>query len=288
MLHLPIAEFFSLVVAASVTAGFLGALVGLGGGTFLVPIYTLFLGIPIAYATGASLISTIATSSGSASAYIRDRITNVRIGMGLEIGTTAGSILGSLTAAWVYAHRLEYIIYIVFGLVLLSQVYIQLERSKSELPKPMKPDWTTRVFQLHGEYYDEALGQVVRYYGVRWWLGESIMFSAGFISGLLGIGSGALKVLGMDWAMNLPMKVSTTTSNFMIGVTAATGSAIYWSFGLIQPVLAGFTALGVLAGSMTASKILPRITNRSIRYIFTAILAFLGIEMVLRGLGVIH
>jgi len=282
MLHLPIAEFFSLVVAASVTAGFLGALVGLGGGTFLVPIYTLFLGIPIAYATGASLISTIATSSGSASAYIRDRITNVRIGMGLEIGTTAGSILGSLTAAWVYAHRLEYIIYIVFGLVLLSQVYIQLERSKSELPKPMKPDWTTRVFQLHGEYYDEALGQVVRYYGVRWGL------SAGFISGLLGIGSGALKVLGMDWAMNLPMKVSTTTSNFMIGVTAATGSAIYWSFGLIQPVLAGFTALGVLAGSMTASKILPRITNRSIRYIFTAILAFLGIEMVLRGLGVIR
>ncbi|MFP3319534.1 MAG: sulfite exporter TauE/SafE family protein, partial [Acidilobus sp.] len=226
MLHLPIAEFFSLVVAASVTAGFLGALVGLGGGTFLVPIYTLFLGIPIAYATGASLISTIATSSGSASAYIRDRITNVRIGMGLEIGTTAGSIIGSLTAAWVYAHRLEYIIYVVFGLVLLSQVYIQLERSKSELPKPMKPDWTTRVFQLHGEYYDEALGQVVRYYGVRWWLGESIMFSAGFISGLLGIGSGALKVLGMDWAMNLPMKVSTTTSNFMIGVTAATGSAI--------------------------------------------------------------
>ena len=288
MLHVPVTEFFGLVVAASVVSGFLGALVGLGGGTFLVPIYTLFLGIPIAYATGASLISTIATSSGSASAYVRDRITNVRIGMGLEIATTTGSIVGSLTAAWVYAHRLEYIIYIVFGIVLLTQIYFQLERSKFELPKPMKPDWTTRVFQLYGEYYDEALHQQVKYYGVRWWLGETIMFFAGFISGLLGIGSGALKVLGMDWAMNLPMKVSTTTSNFMIGVTAATGSAIYWAFGLIQPILAGFTALGVLLGSMIASKILPKITNRSIRYIFTAILAFLGVEMVLRGLGVIH
>ena len=288
MISVPLDVFFALVVVASIISGFLGALVGLGGGTFLVPIYTLFLGIPIAYATGASLISTIATSSGSASAYVRDRITNVRIGMGLEIATTTGSIIGSLTAAWVYAHKYEYIIYIVFGVVLLTQIYFQIERSKFELPRPMKPDWTTRVFQLYGEYYDEALQQPVKYYGVRWWLGETIMFFAGFISGLLGIGSGALKVLGMDWAMNLPMKVSTTTSNFMIGVTAATGSAIYWAFGLIQPILAGFTALGVLLGSMIASKILPKITNRSIRYIFTAILAFLGIEMVLRGLGVIH
>jgi uncharacterized membrane protein YfcA len=288
LLNVPIDVFFALVVAVSIISGFLGALVGLGGGTFLVPLYTLFLGIPIAYATGASLISTIATSSGSASAYIRDRITNVRIGMGLEIATTTGSIVGSLTAALVYAHHLEYIIYIVFGVVLLSQIYFQLERSRFELPQPMKPDWTTRVFQLHGEYYDEALKQEVKYYGVRWWLGEIVMFFAGFISGLLGIGSGALKVLGMDWAMNLPMKVSTTTSNFMIGVTAATGSAIYWAYGLIQPILAGFTALGVLLGSMSASKVLPKMTSKSIRYIFTAILAFLGVEMVLRGLGVIH
>ncbi len=288
MLHVPIDVFFGLVGLVSVISGFLCALVGLGGGTFLVPLYTLFLGIPIAYATGASLISTIATSSGSASAYVKDRITNVRIGMGLEIATTTGSIVGSLTAAWVYTHHLTYIIYIVFGVVLLSQIYFQLEKSKFELPEPKKPDWTTRVFQLYGEYYDEALGQQVKYYGIRWWLGEIIMFFAGFISGLLGIGSGALKVLGMDWAMNLPMKVSTTTSNFMIGVTAATGSAIYWAYGLIQPVLAGFTALGVLLGSMSAAKILPKITNKSIRYLFMAILAFLGVEMVLRGVGIFH
>jgi len=169
--------------------------------------------------------------------------------------------------------------------VLLSQVYVQLTRSRFELPKPVKPDWTTRVFQLYGKYYDLALRREVEYVGVRWWLGETIMFAAGFISGLLGIGSGAMKVLAMDWAMNLPMKVSTTTSNFMIGVTAATGSSIYWIFGYIQPFLAAGTALGVLMGAYVGSKILVRATNRRIRTVFTAVLVFLGIQMILRGLG---
>ncbi len=277
--------YFIILIVVSALSGILGALVGLGGGTFLVPIYTLYLRIPIAYATGASLISTIATSSGAGSAYIKDRITNVKLGMGLEIATTGGSIAGALTVAFMYSHHLEYIIYIVFGLVLLSQVYIQLTRSKFELPKEMKPDWSTKLFKLYGSYYDIVLGKEVNYYGVRWWLGEIIMFFAGFISGLLGIGSGALKVLGMDWAMNLPMKVSTTTSNFMIGVTAATGSSIYWIYGYIQPFIAAGTAIGVLLGAYIGTKILVRITNRSIRYIFSAILIILGIQMVLRGLG---
>jgi uncharacterized membrane protein YfcA len=149
----------------------------------------------------------------------------------------------------------------------------------------MSPDWTTRVFQLYGKYYDKVLQKEVEYIGVRWWLGEIIMFFAGFISGLLGIGSGALKVLGMDWAMNLPMKVSTTTSNFMIGVTAATGSSIYWLFGYIQPFLAAATAIGVLIGSMIGTRISVRVTNKTIRYVFTLILVFLGIQMILRGLG---
>jgi len=278
-------EFFVIVVLISALSGILGALTGLGGATFLVPIYTLYLNVPIAYASGASLISTIATSSGAASAYIKDRITNVKIGMGLEIATTTGSIAGALTVAYIYAHHLEFIVYIVFGIVLLSQVYVQLDKSKFELPKPIKPDWTTRVFELYGKYYDTVLKREVEYHGVRWWLGEIIMFFAGFISGLLGIGSGALKVLGMDWAMNLPMKVSTTTSNFMIGVTAATGSSIYWIFGYIQPFLAAGTALGVLIGAFIGTKILVRVTNKTIRYIFTVILIFLGIQMILRGLG---
>jgi len=274
-----------IIVIVSIISGILGSLVGLGGGTFLVPIYTLYMGIPIAYATGASLISTIATSSGAASAYIKDRITNIKIGMGLEIATTAGSIVGALTATLVYTHHLQYAIYIIFGVVLLSQVLIQFTKARHELPKEVKPDWTTRFFKLYGKYYDLVLNREVEYHGIRWWLGEIIMFFAGFISGLLGIGSGALKVLGMDWAMNLPMKVSTTTSNFMIGVTAATGSSIYWAFGYIAPFLAAGTAIGVLIGSYFGTKILVKITNRSIRYIFTVILLFLGVQMVLRGLG---
>ena len=282
---LPPIEFFVIIVLISALSGILGSLTGLGGATFLVPIYTLYLGVPIVYASGASLISTIATSSGAASAYIKDRITNVKIGMGLEIATTTGSISGALTVAYIYSHHLQFIVYIIFGSVLLSQVYIQLTKSKFELPKPIKPDWTTRVFQLYGKYYDTVLNQEVEYHGVRWWLGEIIMFFAGFISGLLGIGSGALKVLGMDWAMNLPMKVSTTTSNFMIGVTAATGSSVYWLFGYIEPFLAAGTAIGVLIGAYIGTKILVRVTNKTIRYIFTAILVFLGIQMLLRGLG---
>ncbi|QGR20065.1 sulfite exporter TauE/SafE family protein [Stygiolobus azoricus] len=278
-------QFFIVIVIISALSGILGALTGLGGATFLVPIYTLYLGIPIVYASGASLISTIATSSGAASAYIKDRITNIRIGMGLEIATTSGSIVGSLTTAYIYSHNLQFIIYIVFGIVLLSQVFIQISKSKYELPKAVKPDWTTKVFGLYGKYYDTALKMEVEYIGIRWWLGEIIMFFAGFISGLLGIGSGALKVLGMDWAMNLPMKVSTTTSNFMIGVTAATGSSIYWLFGYIQPFLAAGTAIGVLIGAYIGTKILVRITNKAIRYIFTAILVFLGIQMIMRGMG---
>ncbi|ARM75231.1 sulfite exporter TauE/SafE family protein [Acidianus manzaensis] len=278
-------EFFVEIVFISALSGILGALTGLGGATFLVPIYTLYLSVPIQYASGASLISTIATSSGAASAYVKDKITNVRIGMGLEIATTSGSIVGALTVAYIYAHHLEFLVYIIFGIVLLSQVYVQLAKSKFELPKPMKPDWTTKVFQLYGKYYDMALDREVEYQGVRWWLGEIIMFFAGFISGLLGIGSGALKVLGMDWAMNLPMKVSTTTSNFMIGVTAATGSSIYWIFGYIEPFLAAGTAIGVLIGAFIGTKILVRVTNKTIRYIFMIILVFLGIQMLLRGLG---
>lgn len=278
-------ELFIMFVVASAMSGILGSLTGLGGATFLVPIYSLFLGIPIEYASGASLISTIATSAGATSANVKNKIVNIRIGMSLEIATTLGSIVGSLTVAFIYSHHLENIIYIVFGIVLLSQVYVQLQRSKFELPKPMKPDWSTKIFSLHGSYYDMALNKQVDYYGVRWWLGEIIMFMAGYISGLLGIGSGALKVLGMDWAMNLPMKVSTTTSNFMISVTAATGSSIYWVFGYIQPFIAAATAIGVLIGAILGSRLIPKVRNSRIRLIFTAILVILGIQMLLRGLG---
>jgi uncharacterized membrane protein YfcA len=273
-----------LIVIIGIFAGIIGSLVGLGGGVVLTPLLTLFLKVPIAYATGVSLISTIATSSGSASAYIKDKITNVRIGMGLEIATTLGAIIGSLIASYIYSHSLFYIIYISFGIILISSIPSTLSRGRYELPLPKRPDKTTKIFRLNGKYFDPVLRQEVQYWGIRWWLAEIIMFFAGIISGLLGIGSGALKVLAMDWGMNLPMRVSTTTSNFMIGVTAATGSSIYWYLGYIQPFLAAGTAIGVLIGAFIGTKILIKITNRTIRWIFSSIIIFLGIEMIIKGI----
>ncbi len=276
-------KFLSIVVGG-IAAGTLGSLTGLGGATVLVPLLSLFYGIPIIFATGASLVSTIATSAGSASAYTREKITNVKVGIGLEIATTAGAIVGSLTAVYINNNHYSWMIYIIFGAVLLGSLIPTVQRGKYEEPVPRKADWSTKLFQLAGSYYDKRLKKQVNYEGVRWWLAEFIMFFAGVISGLLGIGSGALKVLGMDWAMNLPMKVTTTTSNFMIGITAATGSSIYWYNGYIQVFIAAATAIGVLIGSFIGARILMKITNKNIRWIFFAILSFLGIEMLLRGL----
>ncbi len=279
-------ELFLAVLVASIIAGYLGSLTGLGGGTVLVPILTLYSGVPIEYATGASLISTISTSSGAASAYIKDKIINLKIGTSLQTATTLGAIAGSLTVTFIYSHHLESIIYIVFGIVLLGSVYPTLKRGKSEIPEMLPPDWSTKFFQMNGEYYDSALNSVVKYHGVRWVYGELVMFAAGYVSGLLGIGSGALKVIGMDWVMNLPIKVTTTTSNFMIGVTAATSSGIYWAFGYIQPVIAAATTIGVLIGAFTGTRTLVKLKNKRIRLVFIALLAFLGIQMILRGLGI--
>ncbi len=275
-------EFLS-IVGAGIIAGLLGSLTGLGGGTVLVPVLTLFYGIPIIFATGASLISTIATSAGSASAYVKQRIANVKIGIGLEIATTLGAIVGSLTLVYVRRSGFIWIIFVVFGVVMLSSLVPTIQRTAKEIPPLMKPDWTTRFFQLSGSYYDSKISKKVDYNGIRWWMGEIVMFFAGVISGLLGIGSGAMKVVGMDWAMNLPMKVTTTTSNFMIGITAATGSSIYWFQGYIQPFIAAATAIGVIIGSFFGTKILVRITNTNIRWIFFWVLAFLGFDMLLKG-----
>ncbi|ADN51447.1 TSUP family transporter [Vulcanisaeta distributa] len=272
-------------ILAGIVAGLLGALAGLGGGVVLTPVLTLFLSVPIIYATGSALISTISTSAGSASVYVKKRLANDRIGISLVTATTTGAIIGSLMANYIYANHLTWIIYIVFGLVLLASIVPTMQRSTCELPPPRNPDWTTRVFRLYGVCYDPALKIWYRYWGVRWWLGWLIMFFAGFISGLLGIGSGALKVLAMDWGMNLPMKVSTTTSNFMIGVTAATSGSLYWFFGYISPFIAACTAIGVLLGSRIGTRMLMYVTNRQVRWVFVAILAYLGFRMVLRGLG---
>jgi len=288
MTLLLIALKFLTIVFGSIIAGFIGSLTGLGGGTVLVPVLTLFYGIPFIFAAGASLISTIATSAGSASAYTKKKIANIKIGIGLEIATTTGAIVGSLTLIFIDKHALIWVVYVIFGLVLLFSLIPTIKKIGKEIPPEKPPDWSTKLFQLTGSYYDERMRKTIKYHGVRWWLGEIVMFFAGFVSGLLGIGSGALKVLGMDWAMNLPMKVTTTSSNFMIGITAATGSSIYWYEGYINLFIAAATAIGVLIGAFFGAKVLVRISNENIRWIFFAILSFLGFDMVFKGLHMIN
>ena len=272
--------------AIGIASGIVGALTGLGGGIVSIPILTLMLGVPIEYAAGASLISTIATSSGAASAYVKDKLANIKIGMSLEIATTLGAIAGALIAATIYAHHLQQDIFVLFGIVLLLIIYPTYKEYRKVRRRTMNRDWTTDFFQLQGSYFDKASKRTVKYSGYRWWLGEAVMAFAGVISGLLGVGSGALKVVGMDWGMKLPIKVTTSTSNFMIGVTAAAGSAIYWALGYIDPFVLGPIVIGILAGSYLGSIILQRTQGSSIRLVFLCALALLGVEMILKGIGV--
>ncbi len=284
---LPIISFI-LIVLGGLIAGLIGSLTGLGGAVILTPLLVLGFGVPIYYAAGASLIASIATSSGAASAYVKDKITNIKIGMSLEVGTTLGAIIGVLIAAVIYEANALTIIFILFGVILIFSIYPSMReilKIKNKFKK-LKPDNTTKTFQLSGSYYDEKLKKRIKYYGIRWWYSEAIMVFAGVISGLLGVGSGALKVLSLDHMMRLPPKVSAATSDFMIGVTAATGTAIYWELGYMQPFIAGAAAIGVLTGSYLGSKFLNKEGNEFIRKLFVVVILILGIQMILRGLGV--
>lgn len=277
-------EFFLLVLASALLAGVLGSLVGLGGGVIMVPFLTIFLGVPPLFAIGASIVSVIATSSGAGSAYVRDGITNLRIGMFLELATTIGAVMGAVLTITLARAGLEGVVYLTFGVVLLLSVLPLLRKIGEELPSSATPDAISRRLDLRGEYYDQALKVRVDYQATRSWLGLLIMYAAGLISGLLGIGSGALKVLALDVGMKLPMKVSTTTSNFMIGVTAAASTGIFYLGGYINPFVAAPVMMGVLLGSVLGSRILPRTKNSSIRRVFIPIIIVLAIEMLAHGL----
>ncbi len=275
-------QFELIIFAGSVAAGVLGALAGLGGGVQIVPLLTVGLGIDIRYAIGASIVSVIATSSGAAAAYVRDRITNLRVGMFLELATTTGAIVGALVAGLVHPA----VLFVVFGLVLGSSALPLIVRIGEELPEGVVADAWGKRLRLGSVYHDAALGQTVPYEVTRVPLGLGMMWVAGVISGLLGIGSGAFKVLAMDVGMRLPMKVSTTTSNFMIGVTAAASAGIYCARGDVHPLLAAPVALGVLAGAGIGSRLLTRLRNATLRKLFVPLLLVIALEMLLRGLGV--
>ncbi|AWR96746.1 TSUP family transporter [Acidianus sulfidivorans JP7] len=273
---------------SSIIAGLLGSLTGLGGGVVLTPILVLFLGVPIEYAIGASLISTIATSASSGSRYLRTGLAHMRVGISLEIATTTGAVTGSILEYYIERAHLFTILDVLFGAILIFSVMPNFVRMGSEIPEyssDPKPDLAYKL-RLYGEYYDQALDKKVKYRATRYPAGLFGMYIAGLVSGLLGIGSGALKVLAMDLGMNLPFKITTATSSFMIGVTAATSSGVYWALGIINPIIVGMTIPGVFIGSNLGSRYLNRLLNRRLRQIFTLVLLALGIQLILRGLGI--
>ncbi|MCC6419348.1 MAG: sulfite exporter TauE/SafE family protein [Gemmataceae bacterium] len=269
--------FTLLVWLGSLTAGFLGALTGLGGGVVIVPLLVLVFKVDLYYAVGASLVSVIATSSGAASAYVKEGYSSIRIGMFLEIATTCGALAGALLAAIVPTDAIS----IVFGVVLLLSAYLS-SRAGAEESGTAPPDRLATQLRLAG-VYPTAEGWK-RYRARRVPLGFGLMFIAGSLSGMLGIGSGALKVLAMDQAMRLPFKVSTATSNFMIGVTAAASAGVYLRRGYIDPGLAMPVTLGVLLGSLLGARLLPVARTKALRIVFAGVILALGVQMICKGL----
>jgi uncharacterized protein len=270
---------FHVLFLVSIVAGFVGAMSGMGGGVILIPVLT-FLGMDIKHAIAVSIVSVIATSSGSASAYVRDRITNLKVGMFLEMFTIVGALAG--TAITLISGRK--ILFILFGIVLLSS-WMALFRQRNEGWRPVgHQDIFSRWLELQGSYYDRSVQQTIAYHGARAYLGGPLMFGAGLIAGLLGIGAGALKVLIHDLVMGLPPKVSTTTSNLIIGVTALAGASVYLAAGMIDPGLAAPVILGVVFGAFMGTRLLVRLSNQAVRHIFLGVLLVLGVEMIIRGI----
>jgi uncharacterized membrane protein YfcA len=269
---------FSLIVlAGSFLAGLVGSLTGLGGGVIIIPMLTLIFGVDIHYAIGASLISVIATSSGAAAAYVKEGISNIRIGMFLEIATTLGAVGGAMVA--VYAPTS--IIAIIFGFVLIFSAFLSLKK-RNEILVRGEGGRLAHILKLNSSY-PTPHGEI-KYAAHNVPGGFLMMAIAGMISGLLGIGSGALKVIAMDHFMKLPFKVSTTTSNFMIGVTAAASAGIYMQRGYINPGLSMPVVLGVIAGAFLGSKVLVKSETKWLRILFAIIIAFLALQMIYNGI----
>ena len=269
--------FFTILVGGgSFAAGVLGALTGLGGGVVIVPLLTLAFGVDIRYAVGASLVSVIATSSGAAAAFVKEGYSNIRIGMVLEIATTLGALGGAALAT----HLPTRLVAVIFGLALLASAWLSL-RPRPAAPDSAAADPLADRLSLNSSY---PTPDGPRYYRVRAvGAGFSLMGLAGALSGLLGIGSGAVKVLAMDQVMGIPFKVSTTTSNFMIGVTAAASAGVYLSRGYIDPGLAMPVMLGVLTGASLGARVLTKSPTRPLRLLFGAVVAILAIEMIIQG-----
>lgn len=273
-----------LMLCIGIFAGVMGAILGIGGGMIITPIVTLALGMDIKYAIGASIIAVIATSSGSTIAFLRDDVLNLRVAMFLEIFTTIGAIIGALLTG-VFNPM---ILYVLFGALLVFSswnMYRKLRRGQ-EVLKRVEPDKLAEKFKLNSSYYDKNLHKQIDYQVENIPGGAAIMFGAGLASGMLGIGSGAFKVMAMDGAMKMPLKPSSATSNLMMGVTAAASATVYFFNGSIKPEIAVPLALGIIGGATVGSRIMQLLPSKIIRGIFIPILLYLGLQMILKGFGV--
>ena len=268
-------EFTFLLFAGALSAGLLGALSGLGGGVVIVPLLTLVFKVDIHYAIGASLIAVIATSTGAASAFVKEGYSNIRIAMFLEIATTLGAIVGAFVAKDLSPTTIA----IIFGCMLIYSSFSAL--TEPRFPSEFKISKLAAKLNMNGSYPTANGPTPYKVYNVLG--GFSLMSLAGLLSGLLGIGSGAVKVLAMDKVMKIPFKVSTATSNFMIGVTAAASAGIYLHRGYIDPAISMSVMLGALAGSIIGARYMVKVKVKSLRYIFAVIIFALAIEMIYNG-----
>jgi uncharacterized protein len=274
-----------LIALTGIAAGLIGSLTGLGGGVVIIPALVVLFAVPFPLAAGTGLVTILATSSTTGAAYVRDRLSDLRIGMFLEIATVPGALIGATATVFLVHASLSDALLIALGVVLVLIVPGSLARRGQELPEPRPPDARSRALGLRGVYHDQALDREVTYEAADTSPALGVMFGAGLVSGMFGIGGGVFKVLALDRFLNLPMKVSTATSNFMIGVTAAAGAGVLFAAGFVNPVIAAPAAVGTALGAYAGSRVLPGLRNRTVRLLFAPVILVLAIEVILRGLG---
>ncbi len=277
--------YLLILALVAVAAGFVGSLTGIGGGIVIIPVLVVFFNVPFVVAAGASVITILANSATTGSAYVRDRLTDLRIGMFLEIATVPGAIFGAVATVYLVHANLQDALLIALGSLLIALAIVGFFHGRDDETSPATPDARSRRLGLQGAYYDEHLGREVPYSAANTNRALGVMFGAGVVSGMFWIGSGVLKVFALDGALRLPIKVSTATSNFMIGVTACAGTGVLLMAGYVNAVLAAPIAVGATVGAYLGTRLLPGMRSRTVRIAFMLVVVGLSIELILRGAG---
>lgn len=272
------------IFLVSIFAGLIGALFGLGGGIIIIPFLTLVEGIPVQFAVGASLVSVVATSSASAATYVQDHLTNLRLGMFLEVGTVAGAITGAYVSVFFQGSNAG-ILFILFGLLLVYAATVMLAGRRHDAPSNVKPDSLARTLRLGGDYPDPSTGEKIAYQATRTPHTLGLSYFAGIVSALLGVGGGIIKVPTMNLISRIPVKAASATSNFMIGVTAAASASIYFLRGQIYFPLAAPLMVGVVAGATIGTRLLRSTPPLRMKLLFAVLLLTISVDMIIQGIA---